>query len=200
MSDLLLLSKGLDALKNFVGASPADVTVGFIPTAADPYEDKWFMEADRQALIDSGFQLREVNLKGIKPEELQQKLKGVDVVYVTGGNTFYLLEQMRASGFKKLLPTLLAGGVKYVGTSAGTIVVGPDLEPVEVLDEPSKANLSSTKSLGIVDFVPLPHFDSESEQYQSIIEKYGKRFSLVPIDDAQAILVKDGKYEVIESA
>lgn len=48
MKKLFLTSFKLDRFLEFVGKDPKTITIGFIPTAADIYEDKWFVEKDRK--------------------------------------------------------------------------------------------------------------------------------------------------------
>ena len=91
-----------------------ELTVAFIPTAADVYADKWFIEADRAKLVEMGFQLVDVSIKDIHGDELTEILSGVDIIFVAGGNVFYLLEQARISGFLNIVPRLVENGVMYI--------------------------------------------------------------------------------------
>lgn len=43
---------------------------------------------------------------------------------MTGGNTFFLLQHMRASGLDRLVRSRVDAGALYVGCSAGAIVAG----------------------------------------------------------------------------
>ena len=59
------------------------------------------------------------------PEEVSKALADVDVVYAECGNTFFLQFHMQRSGFAERIQPLVAAGVVYVGSSAGSIVAGP---------------------------------------------------------------------------
>src|SRR5260221_11768875 len=72
--------------------------VGFIPNAGDPYEDKGFVNIDRDALVKRGCTVVDIDLKKIRGMQLEKELSTVDVVFVAGGNTFYLLHWVRKSG------------------------------------------------------------------------------------------------------
>jgi peptidase E len=50
MRRLLLTSLGMGALVDFVGDTPTDLTVAFVPTAGDPYEKPTFVDDDRKKL------------------------------------------------------------------------------------------------------------------------------------------------------
>ncbi len=181
--------------------SPERLTVAFIPTAADPYENKWFVDEDRNKLKEEGFNLKEVDLKGKTKKELLDEFEGIDILFVAGGNTFYLLEKARESGFDEVAKALIKKGIIYVGSSAGAIFVCPTIEPIKTLDDPSKAlSLKSFEGLNLVDFVILPHFEEEKHgaKYEKIIEEYrGKDYKIITLTDQQAILAEDDMYKII---
>ncbi|MEU6551576.1 Type 1 glutamine amidotransferase-like domain-containing protein [Streptomyces sp. NPDC046915] len=201
--DLLLVSLGLGAVTEFVGGDPRGKRLAFVPDAGDPYADRSFVERDRSLLGRLGFDLLEVTLGGKTAAELRAELVGVDVVFVAGGNSFYLLEKALASGFGEVLGELLDHGVKYIGASAGAILLGPDLRPVATLDDPQEApGLEDHRGLGLVDFVVLPHYGNEKylPEYEAIIRRYEDELTLVPLRNDQAVRVRGDKYEVIDSA
>ena len=200
MKKLLLTSKKLDKLSDLITNSPQNVKVAFIPTAGDPYENKWFVDEDREKLKKAGFQLTDVDLKNTTKDELMNALADSDVIFVSGGNTFYLLEKVKESGFDKVILSLIEKGVIYVGSSAGAILAGPSIEPAKDLDDPSKApNLKSYEGLGLVDFIILPHYGKEKykEKYQKIMDEYGNgQHKLVLITDEQSIIVEGDSYKI----
>jgi dipeptidase E len=201
--NLLLVSLGLGVLRDFVGGTPAGQTVAFIPTAADPCGDRSFVERDRTILREFGYTVRDVSLDGTTPDELRAALTACDFVFVAGGNSFYLLQKARESGLSHMLGELVAGGLKYVGASAGAILVGPDLRPVATLDDPADApGLESFDGLGLVDFVVLPHYGIEKylPEYEAILNHYQNELTLVPLRDDQAVLVTGTAHEVVDSA
>lgn len=194
-------SETLDEFTNNLPDSATKFTVAFIPTAADPYEDKHFMEDDRKKLVESGFNVIDIDLKEKTKNQLSYELKDADIIFVAGGNTFYLLDKVQKSGFDKLVKTLVQKGVIYIGSSAGAILAGPSIEPFKTLDDPSKVqNLKSFKGLNLVNFVVLPHFGKEKykAKHQNIMNKYSKKFKLLPITDLQAVVVDDNSIRIVE--
>jgi dipeptidase E len=200
MKKLFLTSVNIDKLPEFIGKDTKGLKVAFIQTAADPYEDKWFVEADRKKLIEFGFNLIDLDLKDKNQNELQNVLDGVDIIYITGGNSFYLLDKMQQSGFDKILPDLLEQGIIYAGSSAGAVVIGSSLEPIRSLDDPSKApNLKLYNGLGLVDFVIIPHYGKEKykEKQDKIISEYSDKFKIQTLTDNQTILVDGDNYRLV---
>lgn len=58
------------------------MSVAFIPTAADVYEKKDFIEDDRNALLKLGFHVIEIHITGKSQEELFPLFENIDVIFV----------------------------------------------------------------------------------------------------------------------
>ena len=200
MKRLFLTSSGLSAFSSFVGKHPKTITIGFIPTAADPYQDKWFVEKDRKFFLEQGFEVVDVDIK-VKSE--LEKLNNVDVIYVAGGNSYYLLEKAIDSGALELMRKLVNAGKPYAGGSAGAVFAGPSVEPVSLLDDPKAApNLKTHRSLCLVDFVIIPHYGKEkyAERHKKILEDFkDSKFKLITLTDEQAIIVEGDNFQIVES-
>lgn len=200
---LFLTSQGLSAFPDFVGKDPKDIKIAFIPTAANPYTNKPFVERDWKFFEDRDYQLKEIEIAGKEESELERLLKGFDVIFLTGGNTFYLLEKIRESGFDRVIKKLVENGVIYAGESAGAIVAGPNIEPVEFMDHKEEAkSLTDYTGLGLIDFIPLPHYDNPKygDAFKDIIASCDKlNLKREVLTDDQAIIVEDKNYKIIES-
>ncbi len=196
-----VVANTIEKLIEFLPRSPEQLTVAFITTAADPYEDKWFIEEDRNSLKEKGFNVRDIDIKNKTRQELLDELKDNDIIFVAGGNTFYLLQKARESGFDKITKEFVKKGIIYVGSSAGATFAGPDIEPIKTLDDPSKAPLlKSFEGLNLVDFIVLPHFGEEKykKKYEKIIKEYGAQYTLIPLTNNQAIVVENNGYKMVE--
>lgn len=175
-----------------------DTIVAFIPTAVDPYEDKHLIEYDRNVIKLMGMHIREIDLKLEDEESMKLKFTSCDVIYVCGGNTYYLLDWVRKSGFDKVLPGMLDNGKIYVGVSAGSIIVGPDIEPAGWEPQPDEniAGLLDTTGIGLVSFGISPHFE---EKYKTVLEEKSKgiNYPLIAISDQQALVCIDKEYKIV---
>lgn len=198
---LFLASSGLEYIKTFIDKDPREVKLLFIPTAGNLDDDIWWIDKDRDVLSRMGFQIAELDIDKASKDEVEQLLDNTDIVYVAGGNTFYLLKQLRETGFDKLLDTFVKKGGLYAGASAGALIAGPDIGAVSSIDEPQKVTgLKSTKGLGWVDVVPIPHYDmkARTKTIDEIKSKYTNHETVLLTDD-EALLVEDGKWEVVSS-
>ena len=202
MSNILLISSGLEAIKDFVGRPPETLRMVFIPTAGNPDKDVWWIDKDRDVLTRMGFRYTELDIANTPTEQLTEILDEVDLVYVAGGNTYYLLEQMRNTGFDAVLAKFMERGGLYVGASAGALIAGPDIEPCSSLDDPKYGpSLTSTKGLGLIDIVPMPHYDMSERNsvIDTIIAQYKDTYTVVPITDDEAIVSDGTKWSKIAS-
>jgi len=112
-------------------------------------------------LAAAGITVQELDLREhIDPSLLADHLAGAAAVWACGGNTFWLMHVMRASGFDVALRASLAAGLVYGGESAGAIVAGPSLRGLDLIDDPSVSPNPSQPGLGLVRFVPWPHWGS----------------------------------------
>ncbi|MDD5291502.1 MAG: Type 1 glutamine amidotransferase-like domain-containing protein [Patescibacteria group bacterium] len=177
----------------------------FITTASEPKSesDLTWQDDDRNALIKARFDVFDYTITGKKEEDITEDLKNVDIVYVSGGNSFYLLEKVKESHFDKIVKNFVAKGKIYIGTSAGSIVAGPDIFPVYYLDSAKEAkNLKDYKGIGLVDFTVLPHWGSEHfrERYlkQRLEHVYKDGYKLILLNDNQYVAVEGNKYRIID--
>lgn len=216
---LLLTSNGLfnesiaDALQDLVGKQPQDTRVAFIPTAANPdRQSKDWLIRDQYRILERGYEVDIIELTAIKPESLRMALENVDVIFIGGGNTFYLSYWMQKSGLFDLLPELLKTKV-YAGISAGSMIMGQSLVLTsqainnieaffdEDYDELGPKGESSGKTLKLVDFIFRPHLNSRhfSLARMDILEEKVKQvdFPVYALDDNSALKVIDGKVEVV---
>src|SRR3989344_5836196 len=124
----------LDKIVDILPAKPELLKLAFIPTARDPYHITAKVDPEKEKLKSMGFSIKTVDLKNKSKEQLRKELENIDVIFVAGGNTFYLLEKTIESGFDSLLKELINNGVIYIGSSAGSVLVGPDIDITRELD------------------------------------------------------------------
>ena len=172
----------------------------FIPTAGDPYDNKDFIEADKNALEKYGLDVVEIDVKNKDEEEIQKAIDGVDVVLVAGGDTFYLMEKLKESGADKVIKEFIEKGGVYIGSSAGSIVCCPTIEGAEEFDDPSLApELDNFDGMGVFKDVIIPH--THKEKYFERVKRATKKleskgYKVHPLTDDD-VLFFDGNSCVI---
>jgi dipeptidase E len=200
---LLLTSAGITnrsvaaAFLEMVGKPAADIKLAFIPTAANAEEGEkgWFFR-QYEDLRRMGITWTDVVDFAAPDIDWRSRLDECDAFYVSGGNTFYLLDQIRKRKFDVYLKKALRTKV-YVGCSAGSIIMTPSIEVASI--PPGDTNLpglTDLTGLAYVDFEIEPHCD---ERRFAKIRKYAtdhhKR--IYALDDDVAVRVVDGGVDII---
>ena len=205
MKKLFLASNAystLDKVLPLLPNKPECLNLAFISTAANPYKEKSWMYKDRNKLIEMGFNVIDIDIEGKTEMNLRKLLTNIDVLFVSGGNTFFLLEKTIESGFNKLAKELIHEGRVYIGSSAGSVLVCPTIEFVDGLDDPKIApSLTSYKGLNEVDFLIMPHYGDEEykEAYKTILKKWkNKGYDLKLLMNNQALIINGDRQELVE--
>ncbi|MGN0428002.1 MAG: Type 1 glutamine amidotransferase-like domain-containing protein [Agathobacter sp.] len=183
------------ANENLVGK-----TITFIPTAALPDKLDFHIKYSKELLSKMGFIVDELEISTATHLDIENKLKNNDYIYVAGGNTFFLLQEMYRTGAGNLIKTQINAGKTYIGESAGAILVAPDIEYARETDNPLAApQLKTFEALNIIDFYPVPHYkdDSLKEAVEIVISKYGTKLPLIPFSNSEAILVMGKKKQIV---
>lgn len=203
MQKLFLASLFKDVSQIFIDFANENLvgkTVTFIPTAAIPDKLDFHIRYSKELLAKMGLIVDELEISTATYSEIVKKLETNDYIYVAGGNTFFLLQEMNRTGAGNLIKTQINTGKLFIGESAGAILVAPDIEYSKDTDNALMApNLKSFKALNIVDFYPVPHYDDASlkEAVEIVISKYGTKLPLVPFSNSQAILVIGQEKQIV---
>lgn len=174
-------------------------TITFIPTASIVETVNFYVKSGRKTLEDMGLMVDELEISTASAEEITTKLKQNDYIYVTGGNTFFLLQEMKRTGTDQLIKEEVNSGKLYIGESAGAIVASADIEYAKGMDSIDEApNLESFEALGLVVFYPVPHYNNPPfrEASKKIIDAYSSTLKLSPISNQEAILVNNEEIKV----
>lgn len=176
----------------------------FIITPSETSEGSLdWLDGDRDSLKKVGYDVTDYTITGKTRNEIKKDIEDFDIMFVSGGNTFYLLEKIQQSGCVDILKKFVEQGKPYIGSSAGSVVTGPDISPAYDLDRVEKApNIKDYIGLGLVDFVTLPHWGSEKfkELYLNdrINRIYTEKYKLIFITDKQYVHVKNDWYQIKE--
>jgi dipeptidase E len=153
-----------------------------------------WIAAEQNVLRALGATVQPFCLSHVSASEVEQVIRDSEGIYVHGGNTFYLLQEMQRVGFKEILSSYLASGCPYIGSSAGALVAGPRIDIIASTDEPTKGpNVDATKGLGLIDIVPFVHFDVPSyfDAFRTAFEQALKQgVNILPIRNDQFLVVE----------
>ena len=206
MKNLFLASIARNTLNIFVESldcHPSALKVAFIPTAGNILKDNWFVTEDRNKLIDLGFTVVDVNLEDKTKNQLLEAMTDIDIIFVAGGNTFYLLQETKKSGFDQIVISFVEKGGAYIGSSAGTLLAGQSIELAKNIDNQKDApELKSCDGLKLVDFVVLPHYDDQDFKNkidQNLQKHKNYKHKIIKILDNQAVVVKGDSFKIVSN-
>lgn len=177
-----------------------------IMNAGDIFGDEkrpQYFEAQVRELQKLGITSEELDLRKYfgKPEELSEKLKTYDLVWITGGNSFVLRRAMRQSGFDiSIVPLVEQNRIVYAGYSAGAVVATYDLHGIELVDDPNEVPDGYLptivwEGLKFVRKSIAPHYRSnhpESEAINRVVEYFiDNDIDYLTLSDGEVLLVQD---------
>lgn len=207
---LLLTSAGLSnktivkAFSDLVGLPNEKVHIAFIPTASNvEEEDKGWLIDDYSNLKKENYGCIDiVDISALPKDIWLPRIKEANVIFVGGGNTFYLMSWLKKSGLDTILPELLETRI-YVGISAGSMVATVNLRMSTSQKSYSEKvfPLKDDNGLGFVNFHIRPHLNSEffPKVRVEYLREEAKKIPepIYAIDDDSAVLVNDNKVEVL---
>ncbi len=159
----------------------------YITTAIDGERgDKSWANAEYKSILALG--VLEENIREYKIGNEQIDLTAFDAIYVLGGNTFYLMNKIREFGFDKQIRNAIGKGIPYIGSSAGSIVLGTTLKPAKIYGDIPVTDRQDYEGLGIVGGAIIPHMNKKSDEYNEWLKTWsGKSYILY---DGNGIIIK----------
>jgi dipeptidase E len=198
---LFLTSSFIDVVsifESFENPEPGK-KVAFIPTASLAEEISFFVDEGKEVLEKLGLIVNELEISTASEDEIKSKLTNSDYIYVAGGNTFFLLQELKKKNADKIIVDQIVKGKLYIGESAGSIVAAPNIDYSKHMDDPKKApELTNYDALNLVDFYTVPHYGCFpfEEETQTIVDTYSSDLKLITIGNDQAILVDHGNITI----
>jgi len=124
------------------------------------------------------------------------ELKRFSGVYIGGGNTFYLLRELRDSGFLLKLEKFIRDDVPVYGGSAGAVIMGKIIVHANFAD-PNNVKLKDFRALNLIGGRDIwPHYKSEDNRK---IQQYRKKYNLnlIALPENAGIFVTEKAIEVV---
>ena len=150
-----------------------------------------------------GMQLDFYDIAGKSNDDIKRDLAQYQMMYIEGGDPFYLLSVGAKNNFAEYVRDRVENGMLYLGTSAGTIVAGIDAaSAARPGKNPEQYGLISTKGYGLVNFVPMPHWglSEKIELYgnHKLNSSYQEDYPYIFISDDQYIEVIGDNYKIVD--
>jgi len=186
---------------DFAGNDCAGKKVVFIPTASLTEKFAFYVGADRKALQKLGMVVEDLEITNVPNEEIARSICSADYVFVSGGNTFFLLQELKRKGADKMIVEHINNGKLYIGSSAGSAVLAKDISYVKYMDSPDAApDLNGNYSaLSVVDFSIVPHSTNFpfKKTAGKTIKEFSKTLDIRAISNNQVITVDGDTVEML---
>ena len=195
------LYESIELVKKFLDKNTESKKILFIPTAANVEEYKKYMHLTQKAFEDFGYEVENFDVSVFSEEIAKEKLSEAKIVFISGGNTFYLLQELKRKNLITYLKERIENGLLYIGESAGSVIAAPDIEYASVIDDKTVATeLDGYAGLNLVDFYIVPHFEEEPfvESSRNTVELYKDKLDLKLINNKEAILVENNNFTIIK--
>ena len=192
---IVLTSCGFDVVRErkfcaaycMTAGDPRGKRVLYVTTAADGEDgDKSWMHEEEVRMYTFGFRP-----ESITEYKIGDKLNAddFDVMYLMGGNSYYLLDMIRKHNFDKVIRKFLEDGKVVIGSSAGSQVLGTS---VKVSADENKIGMTDFEALGLVDALIIPHTNRKQEFVREWREKTDER--IIALTDYTGIIVTNKDY------
>lgn len=195
------LYESIELVKKFLDKNTESKKILFIPTATNVDEYKKYIHLTQKAFKDFGYEVENFDISIFSEEIAKEKLSQAKIVFISGGNTFYLLQELKRKNLTSYLKERIENGLLYIGESAGSVIAAPDIEYASIVDDKTLATeLNDYTGLNLVDFYIVPHFEEEPfvESSRKTVELYKDKLDLKLINNKEAILVENNNFTIIK--
>lgn len=157
----------------------------YIPNEKAQYED---IHSEKYYLRMQGFGFSRENIivfDYYNPTEYSDL--DIDVIYISGGNTFATLNKIRESGFDKEIISYVQSGVTYIGGSAGAHIASKNIEHVKNFDVPPDG-MTDFNGLGLFGGILVCHYTDERRNIYKKL-KLSSEYDVFKLADDESIVV-----------
>lgn len=170
-------------------AAPNRGTALFIGTAS--HDSLPYFNSFRKiytSVFDIKAEVALLTKKDVPIEHNAEKLKKTDLIYVGGGDTLYMLDVWRKTGFDKLILEAYRNGVPVAGLSAGAICWFEKMYTDSAKREDGSYGIED--GLGWIPGIMTPHYNLRPE-FDEIARDYPIKYA---VRDNEALLFTDEKF------
>jgi len=118
-----------------------------------------------------------------------ETLKNFNGIYIGGGNTWSLMQELKDSGFSDILVQYLKNGGQVYGGSAGAVIMG---KRIDTHDDENKVNLKDVLGFNFLNnFSVAPHFkDKQNDRFKAWA--VGNNLPIICLPEETGMVVEKG--------
>lgn len=192
---LLLTSDGLTSSKirkeflKLLDKPVSENRVLIMHTASKPKHFKW-VKGFKTDFVKLGIKKANVQDVNITKNVFANKYKNYDILLASGGNTFYILDRVKKTGFDKWIKDFVKKNNLYIGISAGSIIVHKTIEIAGWGSEGDRnlIGLGDLRGLNLTNIAMFPHHKNRLEKELRLFRKNSVH-PIVELKDKQAFTI-----------
>lgn len=173
-----IISKDLkEKFYNILEKNAEDLKLLYITTAIDggQNDNKSWVEREYKTILDLG--IKESNITEYKLD-YELDFNDYDAIYMMGGNTLYLLDVIRKNGMIEKIKNAINNGVIYIGSSAGSQILGNSIETAVPYNN-NFVNMKDFTGLKVIDGIIIPHANKREQFINEVKQKYDDKLYLL---------------------
>ena len=204
MKNMILTSslyESMGIVKKFLNEKTESKKILFIPTATNVDEYKKYIHLTQKVFEDFGYEVENFDISVFSEETVKEKISETKIVFISGGNTFYLLQELKKKNLISYLRGKIENGLLYIGESAGSVITAPNIGYADIVDDKALATeLNDYTGLNLVDFYVVPHFEEEPfvESSRKVVELYKDKLDLKVINNKEVVLVENDDFRIVK--
>ena len=186
-------------VKKFLNEKTESKKILFIPTATNVDEYKKYIHLTQKVFEDFGYEVENFDISVFSEETVKEKISETKIIFVSGGNTFYLLQELKKKNLISYLRGKIENGLLYIGESAGSVITAPNIGYADIVDDKALATeLNDYTGLNLVDFYVVPHFEEEPfvESSRKVVELYKDKLDLKVSNNKEVVLVENDDFRI----
>lgn len=187
--------QSIEKLKEYINGFEGK-SIAYIPTAANGENgwEEWKKGGSWNLVQTLGAKVTLIQLEEYRNESVIKLIEEKDIVWFAGGVPGYLMYWIKRCNLDRKIKEILDAGALFVGSSAGAIIAGNNLEVASWGFVDGENGSEKIEPLKLVDFDIFPHY--EDNLFDKIKNKYkGKKLYL--LKNGEEIIVEDSKITII---
>lgn len=173
-----------------------ELKIAIVTTASPVKEQNKFAIKAKNDFIKMGYIAKNINFHDFDNDN-NEKLLDMDIIYINGGNPYYLLHSINKHQIKNIFEKIKQTETIVIGASAGALVMSPSIEIVDYFTpEMNEVTLTDLTSLGLTTDYVFPHydrFDLFGEGIENKIKRFEENYQV------SVIRLKDGDFRLVNA-
>ena len=183
--------------KHFLSLMPQNPNLLLIPLAGEP--DTYGDCLERIVDTFSSIHFENIDMCLEINDLYWDYIKNFDAIYIDGGNTFKLMNEIRSSHFYELLHRFLHNEKVINGDSAGALILGSHIETAHfgLCGDENRVDLISYQGLNLLGNLAIHcHFNAKTDEKEIIkfVKTYG--FNVLALPDSSGVSIENGNIQV----